>query len=66
MSRIELLEKALQIAHQMIDDNSCLSDGTLKCFRDGGLTDQRIIAELAGEILEDANSYYDKAEYAEG
>ena len=64
--RLQLLREAKQIAYEMIDISSALSNEGLAQYRKEGFTDQEIIAELAGEFLEEADYYFleVKDEYA--
>jgi len=63
--RLQLLREAQQITHGIIDMSSALNDERYYDLREEGITDQEIIARLAGEILEEARSYYREDEYAE-
>jgi len=59
-SRLQIIEEAKQIAYEMVDMSSSLSDELLAQWRKRGLTDQEIIAELVENFLDEATYYHGK------
>jgi len=56
--RLQLLREAKQIAYEMVDMSSALSDERLAEHRRNNLTDQEIIAVLVEDFLDEATYYY--------
>lgn len=65
MDRMEILTKAIRLAKEQVDDNSALADEGLSAMRKESLTDEQIVAKLAGEFLSEASENYDEFEYNE-
>lgn len=64
-NRLQILGEAEQLAYKVIGGVSYLGDKLLAAFRDGDLTDQEIIAKLAGEFLMNAANCYNEDDYDE-